>query len=480
MNRQAVVIGAEANELVAAHLLARAGWSVLVLERRALRDEGAPDMGWVPPLIVRGLELDRHGLSVQRPDPWAVVVVPGGGRLELWNDVAHSAESIRHFSPKDAAKWPAFCEQMAQLSRALESLYLASPPDPVGKGIGVFAELAAHWVRLHRLGRQAIEDLLRLLPMPVADLLDDWFECDALKAVLGAAGIMHLHQGPRSGGSALQLLHGQIGSPPGVFRPCHSNLSQVLAGIPGIEIRRGADVARIRVRKGRIGGVTLAQGEEIDAALVISGVDPRRTLLGLLETDWLEPEFVRAVRNIRSRGVVAQVTLALDRTPGFATLTIAPSLDYLERAYDEAKYGRVSQSPFLEARGADRNVHVHLQYAPYALADGAWDEAHRNALADLAIRHLSEHVPGIREAAIGSKVLAPPDLEQQLGWPEGQMHHAEPALDQWLWMRPIPALARYHSPIEGLYLCGPGMHPGGIITGACGYHCVRQALKALR
>jgi len=476
----AVTIGAGVNELAAAQVLARAGWRVLVLDRHAAHEEGEADIGWVAPCIEREFELQRHGLKIHRPDPWAEVPLPQGGRLELWNDVARTAEGIRRHSPKDAVKWPAFCERMARLARALDTLYVASPPDPMGRGMGALADLATTGLHLRRLGRQGIEDLLRLLPMPAADLLDDWFECDALKGALGAAGIMHLHQGPRSGGTALNLLQHCVGSPPGVFRAPLSNIGSVLSALPGIEIRRGAAVTRIIVRAGRATGVALASGEEIAATLVLSGADPRRTLLGLLEPGWLEPEFVRAVRNIRSRGVVARVKLLLDRAPGFSALVVAPSLDYLERAYDDAKYGRVSKEPYVEARVEDRTVHVHLQYAPYALAGGTWDEARRGALGELAIRHLSEHLAGLRDALIGRNVLSPRDLEDKLGWPEGQMHHAELALDQWLWMRPTPELARYRTLISGLYLCGPAMHPGGWVPGACGYRAARQALKGLR
>jgi len=480
VNTPVVVIGTGVNELAAAHILARAGRRVLVLDHRAAHEEGEADIGWVAPCLVRELKLERHGLRIHRPDPWAAVPLPQGGRLELWHDVTRTVEAIRRLSPKDAVNWPAFCERMARLGRALETLYVAPPPDLMGRGISALADLARTGLHLRRLGRQGIEDLLRSLPMPVADLLDDWFESDALKGALGAAGVMHLHQGPRSGGTALNLFHHHIGSPPGVFRAPHSNIGSVLSALPGIEIRRGAEVARIMVREGRAAGVVLESGEEIAATLVLSGADPKRTLLGLLDPGWLEPEFARVVRNIRSRGVVARVTLTLDRAPGFSTLVVAPSLDYLERAYDDAKYGRLSQRPYLEARVEDRTMHVHLQYAPYALAGGTWNEAHRSALGELAIQILSEHVPGLPEALIGRNVLAPRDLEDQFGWPEGQMHHAEPALDQWLWMRPLPGWARYRTPVEGLYLCGPGTHPGGGIAGASGYNCARQVLVDLR
>ncbi len=367
---------------------------------------------------------------------------------------------------------------MARLARLLEGVYTAPPPDPMSRELGELARLAGLGLRARLLGRQGIEDLLRLLPMSVADFLDDWFETDALKGLLGAAGVMHLQQGPRSGGTAFRLLHHHVGSPAGVFRPPRSNVVRVLAELPGIE-RRSARVVRITVRDDRVAGVVLANGEEIAASVVVSGTDPQRTLLELVDPAWLDPELARAVQNIRSRGVVAHVTLTLERAPGFLTLVLAPSLDALERAHDNAKYGRVSTRPYLEVRRAEpladgrHRVHVHVQYAPYTLADGKWDEARRAALGDLVVETLSPHLPTVVERT----VLAPPDLEDTHGWPQGQAHHAELALDQVLWMRPIPALARYATPIEGLYLCGPAMHPGGGIAGAAGANAARVILR---
>jgi len=467
----AVVIGAGANELVAAHYLARAGHRALVLTPTA--DDAPAGIGWVPESIVRALGLAGQGLQVVRADPWAVAPLPDGGRLELWHDVARSAGSIRTLSPADAAKWPAFCERMARLARLLETVYLAPPPDPLASGRRDFAQLAALALRARGLGRQGIEDLLRTLPMPVADFLDDWFESDALKGLLGAAGVMHLAQGPRSAGTAFGLLHRHVGAPPGVFHPARSNFRRALAGLPGIQIRPGAEVAQIRVQDGRATGVVLANGEEIAAAVIVSGADAKRTLLELVDPGWLDPALVRAVRAIRARGVVARLTLALDRAPGFSTLVIAPSLDHLERAHDDAKYGRVSRAPWLEATADGERVDVHVQYAPYHLAEGGWDEARCAALGDLAVRALAPHLGG---EIVGRRFRSPVDLERDYGWPGGQAHQAELALDQLLWMRPIPALARYRTPIAGLYLCGTGMHPGAGVAGAPGANAARTIL----
>jgi len=480
-----LVIGAGVNELVCAHYLARAGRSVVVLDPRPAREDSLPEVGWIPPRIVRELGLAGRGLKIDRRDPWITVPLADGERLELWHDMTRSVEAIRRVSPCDAAKWPEFCERMKRLARFLEHLYIKPPPDLMSRDLGDLAQLAVLGFRVRRLGRQGIEDLLRLLPMSVADWLDDWFEADALKAVLGAAGVMHLHQGPRSGGTAFMLLHHHVGSPAGVFRPLLSNLRRVLAEFPGLEIRRGAEVARIAVREGRVAYVVLENGEEISTSLVVSGADPRRTLLNLVDPGWLDPDVVRAVRHIRCRGVVARVTLALDRAPGFSTLVVAPSLDYIERAYDDAKHGRVSHEPYLEASSDGRTVdgrypvEVHVQYAPYAFAAGMWDDDRRLELGDLAVKVLSQRLRDF-EAAVVKRVLSPRDLEDQYGFPEGQEHHAELALDQALWMRPLPGWARYRTPIEGLYLCGPGTHPGGSIAGAAGANAARVILRELR
>jgi phytoene dehydrogenase-like protein len=437
----AVVIGSGVNELVAAHVLARAGRRVILLGERVEED----GIGWVPPRIVR--ELALQDVKIDQPDPWAMAPLADGRRLELWRDMARSVESIRQLSARDAAKWPAFCERMASLARFLERLYGATPPDPLSVGFAL---------RARRLGRQGLTDLLRFLPMPVAELLDDWFESDALKGVLGAAGMAHLQQGPRSGGTAFGLLHHHVGSPLGVFRPPRSNLKQMLVKLPGIGIRYDAEVARITVRDGRVVGVVLAHGEELASSLVVSGADPRRTLLEFVDPGWLDPELARAVRHIRRRSAVARVTLQLDRAPGFSTLVIAPSLDYLERAYDDAKYGHVSREPWLEARCDERHrLDVHVQYVPYGLAEG---------IDNLAVKMLSEHLQG---STVTQSSAASPAASEQ----------AELSLDQALWMRPLPELARYRAPIDGLWLCGPAMHPGGGIAGAAGHNCAREILR---
>jgi phytoene dehydrogenase-like protein len=402
------------------------------------------EAGWVPPAVLRELGLD---LRLEWPDPWASVLLEDGGTLDLWQDMGRTVESLRRLSPRDAGKWPEFCRRMAALAAVFEALYAEPPANPLDVRVAM---------RVRRLGRQGMEDLMRVLPMPVAELLDDWFECDALKGALGAMGIVHIQQGPRSAGTAFRFLHHHTGSPPGVFRPPRSNLGAVLRAAAGIETRSAA-VARISVRGGRAGGVVLASGEEVEASLVVSALDPRRTLLELADPRWLDPELARAVSHIRRRGAAARVYFRKQSR----NLVIAPSLDYLERAYDDVKYARVSRAPYLEARTADGGTEVHFQYAPPA---GGAD------IAEAARRLL----PGLADAE--ASLFAPRELEAREGWPEGQAYHAELALDQALWMRPLPQLAHYRTPVDGLWLCGPGMHPGGGIPGAAGYNCARTLL----
>jgi phytoene dehydrogenase-like protein len=481
MTTTAVILGADVDSLVAAHVLARAGHRVLVLDPRAPGTR-EPTFGWIPPVVLRELGLDPSSVPVERPEVWASAALEGGGTLDLSADMARSVEAIRRISPRDAVRWPAFCARLAPLARLVESLYVEPPPDPMTSARDELWKMAATALRARRMGKQALVDLMRILPMPVAELLDDWFESDALKGLLGAMAVRHHRQGPRSSGTAFGLLHHHVGNAPGVFIPPRSSFAQMLAERSGVEIRRGVPLERIDVRDGRVAGVTLVGGETIGAALVMSSESPRRVLLEQVDAKWLDPALVRAVRNLRSRGVVARVTLTLDAAPGFDTLVVAPSLDYLQRAHDDAKYGRVSREPWLEARsiGADgeHRTDITVQCAPYTLADGEWTDARRTALGQLASDTLSTRVPGLAARIRAIDVQTPRALESTHGWPEGQAYHAELALDQLLWMRPTPALARYGTPIGGLYLCGPATHPGAGVAGAAGANAARAALRA--
>jgi phytoene dehydrogenase-like protein len=478
---KALVLGSGVDALVTAHTLARGGHQVTVLGGKSDGDSSR-HVGWIPRRVIANLDLERHGLFNQWPDPWVSAPLPGGERLTLWRDVARSADEIRKLSPRDAGRWPKFCERMHAIAGVLEDLYGEPPPDPLTHTPGGLIDLARDALRLRKLGRQGMDDFLRFLPMSIADLLDAWFESDVLKAALGAQGVMHLAQGPRSGGTAYNFLHHHVGSPAGVFRQPLSNLREVLSALPGIQ-RLEHEAAHIDVQDGSVRSVALDGGEPLAASLVVSAADPRRTLLDLCDPGCLDPELVRTLRNIRSRGVAAEVTLTLARDPGFTVLALAPALDHLERAYDDSKYGRMSSDPYIEARHEatkeeTHRAHVHVQYVPYALRDGTWDDARRDELTKLVIAKIDQAAPGFAAAVVGHAVLTPADLENTRGYPQGQPYHAQIALDQMLWMRPVPQLARYRTPIEGLYLCGPAMHPG--IPGATGANAASVILRDLK
>lgn len=451
----AIVIGAGANGLVAAHSLARAGKRVVVVEQRQAPDPSA-DIGWVPAPVVRDLGL--RGLRLEQPDPWLTAPLSGGGTLELSRDIGRSTAAIRRISPADAAKWPEFCTRMRTLAGVLEKLYLAAPPDIETRDPRELARLGGLGVYVRRLGKQAVIDLARILPMSVAELLDDWFESGVLKGALGALGIWHLKQGPRSGGTAFNFLHHHAGSVPGVFRPTCSNITQVLAAMPGVELRRG-NRATVLAKSGRAVGVVLEKtGDTIQAPLVVSSAEPRSTLHPLAIE--LDPDFARAVDNIKARGVVARGTLTVDQPPSYSNLCMAPSLDYLERAYDDAKYGRDSTALYVEAQRTDGGgrVELHVQYVPYG-CDGVGAERRQT------LRQKVAHVLGAEAS------------EVELQEPAGEhLYHGELTLDQILFMRPVPGWSRYRTPIAGLYLCGSGTHPGGGIPGAAGRNAAREIL----
>jgi phytoene dehydrogenase-like protein len=471
-----IVIGAGANELVCAHYLARAGHRVTLVRESSRFDDPAPTSGWVPPHVISALQLDRHGFQIERPEPWLAVSLPGGKVLTLSRDVERSVEAIRELSPADAARWPQFCERMHVLARVLESMYSAPPPDPFAPALGDKIALARSALRVRRLGKETVHDLLRLTAMPIADLLDEWFENDVLKGALGASGVMNLAAGPRSGGTVFNFLHHHVGCARGVFREPRSNVHAVLSALHGIDLRDGT-LERVSVANGRVNSVVLSGGEEIVASIVVSGAHPKRTLLELVDPGWLEPELVRAVRNIRSRGVAARIDITLDGDPGFSRVALASSLDDIERAYDATKYGNASRAPYVEAThfsdSGRHKLHVHVQYVPYE------SESDPQTLARDALARLAQAVPKLSSSIVEQCVHTPRVLESAHDFPEGQPYQAELALDQIFWMRPAPALARYRTPLRGLYLCGAAMHPGSI-AGVCGANAAQVVLRDLR
>lgn len=517
-----IIIGAGHNGLVTAAYLARAGKRVLVLERRATLggaaateeifsgfkfDTGASEAGLLRPEIVADLDLPRHGLEFLTSPAAVFAPQPNGDSLTLWRDEQSTLAEIARHSAKDAERFPAFLRLVKRLTEVLQRIMLLTPPNVAELK---FEELLP-WLnsgrKLRQLGKHDMMEFLRVLPMPVTEFLDEWFESEALKAVLGAAGVTGSMQGPQASGTAFVMLYHHLGAANGGFKASvrvkggMGSLAAALAGAAkkyGTEIRRAAEVVRIKVEDGRATGVVLAGGEEIAARAVVSNADPRRTFLDLVGAPRLGPTFVRRVRNIRLRGTTAKMNLALRGLPRFngmpknedclsGHVLICPSLEYLERAFDDAKYGRFSQKPCLDlviptlldpglAPAGRHILAVTMQYAPYRLRESHW-EKERDKLGDHFVATLAEYAPSLPDLILHRQVLTPLDYEREYGLTEGGEFHGQMGLDQLLFMRPVAGYGRYRTPVGNLYLCGAGTHPGGGVTGAPGYNAAREILK---
>lgn len=512
----AIVIGAGSNGLVAAAALGKAGRRVLVVEKdeeiggQRRTSEFAPgfraplsvDTGWLPSTIARGLGVPSLEMSAPRV---AVSVVGDGQALSLSVEPARAADAIRRHSPRDAERWAPFTERVGKLAGFLEALYQLPAPDiDASMSLGELAPLVGLGRKFRALGRADMVELLRVLPMSIQDLLDDSFESSLVKAALGAAGVRDIRQGPRSGGTSFVLLHQLVGAGPAGARAWWRDGPDAFVGAVAnaarantVEIRAGMPVAAIRVRDDAVAGVALDNGDEIDATIVVSTADPARTLLGLVDPVWLDPEFLHAVRNIKFRGSTALVRFALDHLPDVpglddapaalaGTVSLTPSLDALERAYDAAKYGEVSREPHVEISVptlrwpslAPSGKHVLLaraQYAPYHLRGGApWDDTRSCALGETVTRAIDRVMPGFADAVLHREILTPAELETRLGITEGALTHGELTLDQILFMRPVPGWGRYATPIDGLYLSGIGAHPGPGVLGGAGWLAAKR------
>jgi len=505
----AVVIGAGVNGLVAAGTLARAGSRVLVMERSDSTGGLANTAEFAPGFRVAPLGLG----ALERTIPEVPVAVPAGDRawLALSADIAKGAEAIRRYSTGDADRWPAFAARIGSLTTFLESLYVLPPPDIDSTALRDLFPLVSVARKLRGLGRAGMVELLRVMPMSVQEYLDDNLECGPLKAAIGAAGTAEIRQGPRSGGTAFVMLHHHVGARPGAIRGrgywragpgALADAVTAAARRLGVTIRCGAAVTGIAAAADRATGVILASGEIISAPTVLSSADPASTLLGMVDPVWLDPEFLLAVRNIKFRGGSARVLYALDTLPEFpglpdpadtlrGVLSLSSSLDEIERAADAAKYGRVSERPHIEVQIpslrwpglAPEGKHVLVataQWAPYRLAEGPWTAERRDVLGGAVTAGIETVSPGFSRKVRARVVGAPPDLEATFGLTEGATTQGEMTLDQILFMRPVPGASRYETPLQGLYLCGAGTHPGSGIAGGPGWLAARQVLRNRR
>ena len=522
-----VVIGGGINGLVAATVLAKSGLKPLLLERSS-RVGGIASTVEIAPgfrcpavthtvpmdrALVRTLGLERHGLQIVSPGAHVFAPTMDGAGLVLWNDAARAAQEIKRFSTRDAERYPAFLECFSRIAAVLRAVHDAVPPSIDGPNAGDLIELLKTGRKFRSLGRANAYRLLRWMPMAAADLVAEWFESEPLRAAVAAGGVAGSFLGPWSAGSGalLMLLGATDGQPfaPGLrARGGPGAVADALAAAArqaGATLRTDADVTDISVVDGAAKGVVLSTGESIEAATVLSSVDPKRTLLGLVGATHLTPDFVRRIQNIRAHGTLAKVNLAVSRLPPFAgsdgseteraaslsgRIRLAPDIDAIERAFDAAKYGRIPDEPWIEltipsiadpglAPAGAHTVSAYVQFAPYHLRDTSWN-AERERLGDLAVRTIGKYAPGFESSVVARQTIAPPDLESAYGLSGGHIFQGELVLDQYYVTRPLLGWARYGTPIDGLYLCGDGTHPGPAAAGRSGALAAGEIVKVLK
>jgi phytoene dehydrogenase-like protein len=518
-----IIIGGGHNGLTTAFYLARAGISTLVLERRptvggaAVTEELAPGfrvptlahaIGPLRPAVVRDMRLDGR-VEFVRPDPRLITLSPDGHALAFSTDVARTVDAIRPLSSADADAYPSFCATLARVGRFLAQIVDATPPSLDNFDVGQLWELLNTGRRFRALGRADAFRVLRWMPMAAADLVGEVFTSDLVQASIAARGIFGVSQGPWSAGTGAALLLNAA------FDPLPGGSSVQVKGGPGVlthamaeaarqagaEIRTNAGVAQVIVRDGRAVGVLLDDGKELAARAVVSNADPRRTFLNLVDPIELDPGFLTRIRNYRSRGTSAKINLALSALPSFTGVAnpsdlrgrvqIGHSLDYLERAFDASKYGEIPPEPYLDitfpslhdpslAPPGAHVMSVYVQFTPYTLSLGwTWPMA-AVELGRVVLDTLERFAPGIQLLVVRKQIITPLDLEQTFSMSGGHILHGEPSLDQLYAMRPVLGWAQYRTPIDHLYLCGAGTHPGGGVTAAPGRNAAREIVHALK
>jgi phytoene dehydrogenase-like protein len=522
--RDVVIIGGGHNGLVTAFYLAKAGYKPLVLEQRpttggaAITEEFHPGFrcstlahsaGPIRSDVAADMQLDRHGLKFVSPEASITTLTPDGRGVTVYNDAKKTAQEIARFSTKDGAKWGELQESLRKMGAVIGEALKMTPPDIDEPNKTDLWGMLQTGRGLRKMGKKDLYRLLRWGPMAVADLAAEYFETEVVRATLAARGIFGTFLGPWSAGSALVLLI-RAAADPAPAGSAHfaaggaGAITQAMtsaAKAAGAEIRTNAVVREVIVRSGEATGVVLTTGEEIPAKIVISNADPKRTLLQLVDPTHLVPQFAQRLQNYRAMGTVAKVNLALSGLPQFTALKngntsalsgriqIGHEIDYLERAFDESKYGQFSKQPYLEiaipsltdpslAPQGKHVMSVYMQYAPYKFK-GNWDEQ-RGALGDTVVSTLAQYAPNLPQLVEDGQIITPKDLEQTYGLTGGQIFHGELSLDQFFTMRPLLDWARYNTPIRNLYLCGNGTHPGSGLTGGSGANAAREILKSVK
>ncbi|HKS75476.1 MAG TPA: NAD(P)/FAD-dependent oxidoreductase [Terriglobales bacterium] len=517
-----IVIGGGHNGLVNAAYLARAGKKVLVLERRhvlggaAVTEEVFPGFKFsvcsyvvslLRPEIIRDLDLPRHGLEIL-PLDGTLTPMPNGDYLWRVNDHGKTHREIARHSKLDAEAYDEFGKAMQAMCRFVKPILSMVPPDPATLNPKELMKLLFIGRRFQGMTSEDKYNQVQLMTMSAIDFLDQWFETDVLKATMSASGIIGTFLGVRSPGTAYVLLHHYMGEIDGAFRSwgfsrggtgAISNAIGDAAREAGAEIRTKAPIAKIIVKHGRARGVVLENGDEISAKIVSSSVDPRNTFIRFIDDGNLPTEFLDEVRRYKFRGSSGKVNLALDALPDFkcmpgpgphlrGAISISPSVEYMERAYDDAKYGNFSRRPYIDmviptltdpsvAPPGKHILSCFVQYAPYKLRPGLnWDDE-REAFGNNVIDTISEYAPNLKNIILHKQVLTPLDLEREFGLTEGNIFQGELSLEQLFFLRPVPGWAQYRTPIRNLYMCGSATHPGGGIMGANGRLAALEILK---
>ena len=526
----AVIVGAGHNGLVTAGYLARAGLRVLVLESRGVvggacvTEEIFPGFKFsttsylcslLQEKVIRELELAKFGYQVYPKDPAFFSPFPDGRYLLMWSDTGKTCDEIGKFSARDAQAYPQYEDYIDRLARFIEPLLLETPPNLASRSLGEWQKLAGLGWRLSRMSAKELAGHLRILTQSVKDFLDPWFESEQLKVALATDGVIGTKGGPCTPGTAYVLMHhcmGGVGGKRGLWgfvRGGMGGITQAMADSArsrGAAIRTQARVERVLVKDDRAVGVALKNGEEIRAKIVVSGVDPKRTFLELIEARHLESEFLAAIKAFKIEGVSMKINLALDGLPDFkclpgsqlgphhkTTIHICPTLEYIERAFDDSKYGCPSRHPMLEitipttydpslAPPGKHVANIFLQYAPYTLSQQVAASWHvlKESYADRVMDLIEEYAPGFKGLVLHRHVLSPLDLEKEYGLTGGNIFQGEMGTDQLYFLRPLAGWAKYRTPIGGLYMCGSGTHPGGGVTGAPGHNAAREILKDWR